>query len=152
MTAARLRGNDYRQRAIEVHRRHRDGELIKDIANEYDAHPDVVGRWIKHGRRYDAPNMDDRDTQREEITGILWAEILEATEDGDTKSLPALIDRMAKLNGLDHTHRVQEAQLQLDAARVKLLADAMSNALEQAEVPVPQRRRVLELIANANSE
>lgn len=149
MTAVRLRGNDYRNRAIEAHRRHVDGELIKDIADSYDAHPDVVARWIKHGRRFDAPNMDARDEQREELNGILWAEILEATEADDPKALVPLVDRLTKMNGLDHSHRVEEAKLQLDAARVRLLAERMTQALEGADIPIEQRRKVLELIAHA---
>lgn len=152
MTAVRLRGDEYRKRAIEVHRRHFNGELIKDLADEYNAHPDVVGRWIKHGRRYDAPHMDDRDTQRDELNGILWAEILEATEADDPKALVPLIDRYTKMNGLDHAHRLQEAHLQLHAAQVRLLSDAMTTALEAADIPIPQRRRVLELIASGGSE
>jgi transposase len=147
MTAVRLRGNDYRQRAIEVHRRHLDGELIKDIADDYNAHPDVVGRWIKHGRRYDAPNMDDRDGQRTELNGILWAEILEATEADDPKALVPLVDRLTKMNGLDHSHRVQEAQLHLDAARIRLMAERMGKALDAAGVPPDQQIKVLELVA-----
>lgn len=152
MTAVRLRGNDYRQRAIEVHRRHYDGETYEALAAEYDCHYDVMRRWVKHGRRYDAPHMDDRDNQRAQATAILWAEILEASDNGDTKSLPALLDRLAKMNGLDHAHRVQEAQLQLDAAKVRMLSDLMLTALEQADVEVPKRRKVLELIANANDQ
>lgn len=148
MTAVRLRGNDYRQRAIELHRRHLNGETLTELAAEYECHYDVMRRWIKHGRRYDAPDMDDRDTQRRELTGILWAEILQAADEGDTKALPALLDRLSKFNGLDHAHRVQEAHLQLHAAQVKLLSDAMTTALEAADIPIPQRRKVLELIAS----
>lgn len=151
MTAVRLRGNDYRTRAIEVHRRHYDGETFEALAEEYECHYDVMRRWVKDGRKYDAPHMDDRDAQREQLTGILWAEILETAEDGDAKALPALLDRLAKFNGLDHAHRVQEAQLQLDAAKVRMLATVMTTALEQAEVPIPQRKRVLELIAHASN-
>jgi transposase-like protein len=151
MTAVRLRGNDYRQRAIDVHRRHIDGETFEELAAEFGCHYDVMRRWVKHGRRYDAPDMDDRDEQRKQATGILWAEILEATDDGDTKALPGLIDRLAKMNGLDHAHRVQEAQLKLDAAKVQMLSDLMLAALEQAEVEIPKRRKVLELIANASN-
>jgi transposase-like protein len=150
MTAVRLRGNDYRQRAIDVHQRHIAGETYEELADEYGCHYDVMRRWVKHGRRYDAPDMDDRDEQRAQATGILWAEILEASEEGDTKALPPLLDRLAKMNGLDHAHRVQEAQLKLDAAKVQMLSNLMLTALEQAEVEIPKRRKVLELIAGTS--
>jgi hypothetical protein len=124
-----------------------DGESFEALAEEYECHYDVMRRWVKHGRRYDAPDMDDRDGQRGELNGILWAEILEATEADDPKALVPLVDRLSKMNGLDHAHRVQEAQLQLDAARITLLGQRMAEALKAADIPPEQQVKVLELVA-----
>lgn len=146
MTAVRLRGNDYRTRAIEVHRRNIGGETLTELAEEYACSHEAMRLWVKHGRRYDAPDMDDRDGQRAEANSILWGEIWEATEKGDGKEVVVLLDRLSKFNGLDHSHRVQEAKLQLDAARIQLMSTTMTKALEGAEVPVSQRRKVLELM------
>lgn len=152
MTTVRLRGTDHIERAKTVCQRHLDGEDIQEMADEYGCHYDVMRRWIKTGRRYIHPDMNDRDAQRQEANSILWAEIVEATEAGDSKEVVILLDRLAKFNGLDHSHRVQEAKLHLQAAEIQLMSTTMTKALEGANVPVAQRREVLELmIAYANN-
>jgi neutral trehalase len=138
-----------KHQADEIATRLEAGESVTALAAEYGLSRITVWRRGNQGIAARMPGMDDRDEARAEITAILWTEIMEATQTNDRKALVPLLDRYARMNGLDHSHRVEEAKLQLDAVRVKLLSDAMTNALEQAEVSIPQRRKVLELIANA---
>lgn len=123
------------------------GEKINDLAEEYGVTRMTLWRWNNQATAEAMPHMDDRDEWREELTGVLAEALQNACESGDDKGIVSLIDRLAKLNGLDHAHRVQEAQLQLDAARVRLLAERMGQALDAAGVPTEQQIKVLEHVA-----
>lgn len=126
------------------------GEKVNDLADEYGVTRMTIWRWNNQATAEAMPHMDDREEWREELTGVISEALQKACEAGDDKAIVSLIDRLAKLNGLDHTHRVQEAHLQLHAAQVTLMADTMKQALETAGVSLEQRREVLELIAHAN--
>lgn len=139
-----------KHQADEIATRLEAGESVTVLAAEYGLSRITIWRRANQGIAARMPSMNDQDSQREELNAIVWTQIMEATDKGDVKALIPLLERVAKMNGLDHSHRVQEAQLQLDAARVRLLADAMTTALEKAEIPVKQRRKVLELIASAD--
>lgn len=139
-----------KHQADEIATRLEAGESVTALATEYGLSRITIWRRANQGISVRMPNMDDQDGQREELNAIVWQQIMEATQKNDVKSLIPLLERVAKMNGLDHSHRVQEAQLQLDAARVKLIANAMTTALEKADIPIAQRRKVLELIANAS--
>lgn len=136
------------KQANEIALRLDKGETVTALATEYGLERTTVWRRANQGIAARMPDMDDTDTQRREATAIVWQQIMEATERGDTKELIPLLDRLTKFNGLDFTHRVQAAQLQLDAARIRLMSDRMTTALEQAGIPVAQRRQVLELMVS----
>lgn len=124
------------------------GESVTALATEYGLSRYTIWRRGNQGIAARMPDMDDTETQRREATAIVWSQIMEATERGDTQALIPLLDRLAKFNGLDFSHRVQQAQLQLDAARIRLMSEKMTTALEAAGIPVPQRRAVLELMVS----
>lgn len=124
-----------------------NGESPKDVADDYGISRITLWRWNNQAIAEAMPHMDDRDEWREELTGVLSDRIQAASSKGDDRSLVALIDRLSRLNGLDHTHRVDEARLQLDAARIRMLADRMGNALDAAGIPEDQQIKVLEQIA-----
>lgn len=136
-----------KHQADEIATRLEAGESVTALAAEYGLHRQTIWRRANQGIASRMPDMDDRDGQRAEINALLWAEVMEATDKGDVRSLVPLLDRMAKMNGLDHTHRVEEAKLQLDAARVTLLAQRMAEALKAADIPPEQQVKVLELVA-----
>lgn len=108
----------------------------------------TLWRWNNQALAEAMPHMDDRDEWREELTGVLSTALQEACEKNDDRAIVTVIDRIAKLNGLDHTHRVDEARLQLDAARIKLMVERMGAALNKAGVPADQQEQVLEALAN----
>lgn len=136
-----------KHQADEIATRLEAGESVTALATEYGLHRQTIWRRANQGIAARMPGMDDRDGQRAEINALLWAEVMEATDKGDVRSLVPLLDRMAKMNGLDHSHRVEEAKLQLDAARVTLLAQRMAEALKAADIPPEQQVKVLELVA-----
>lgn len=139
-----------RKQADEIATRLDAGESVTDLANEYGLHRQTIWRRANQGIGARFPGMDDRDESREEITAMLWRRIETNFEKGDDKTVALLLERLTKLNGLDHTHRLQEAQLNLDAARIRLMAERMAAALEEADIPISQRRKVLELIAGTS--
>jgi transposase-like protein len=131
----------------EVALRLANGEKVNDVAEELGISRITLWRWNNQAIAEAMPHMDDRDEWREELTGVIADRIRETSTKGDDRSLVALVDRLAKLNGLDHSHRVDEARLQLDSARVRLLAERMATALNAAGVPPEQQVKVLELVA-----
>lgn len=124
-----------------------NGEPVNDIADDYGLSRMTIWRWNNQAVAEAMPHMDNRDEWREELTGVLSERIRDTSLKGDDRSLVSLIDRLARLNGLDHTHRVDEARLQLDAARVRMLAERMGNALDAAGIPKAKQLEVLEQIA-----
>lgn len=139
-----------KHQADEIATRLEAGESVTALAAEYGLSRVTVWRRANQGLAARMPNMDDDSESRQELTGILWNRIAAASEKGDDKALVMLVDRLNKMNGFDHTHRVDLARLRLDAAKIELLAQTMTKALEAAEVSLPQRRKVLEAIAHAN--
>lgn len=139
------------KQANEIATRLDNGESVNDLALEYGLERTTIWRRGNQGLAARMPHMDDDQESREELTAILWRRIAVTSAMGDDKALVMLVDRLNKMNGFDHTHRIDLARLKLDAARIELMATAMTRALEEAEVPVAKRRRVLELIANANN-
>lgn len=130
----------------EVALRVAQGDKITDLAEEYGISRITLWRWNNQAIAEAMPHMDDRDEWREELTGVLSDRIHTCSIKGDDRNLVSLIDRLTKLNGLDHSHRVDEARLKLDAARIRLLAERMGHALEAAGVPPDQQERVLEAL------
>lgn len=131
----------------EVALRLANGERVNDIAEELGISRMTLWRWNNQATAEAMPHMDDREEWREELTGVIAERIQATATSGDDRSLVALVDRLAKLNGLDHTHRAEEARLQLDSVRVRLLAERMGQALNAAGVPPDQQIKVLELVA-----
>lgn len=124
------------------------GEKVNDIAEELGISRITLWRWNNQATAEAMPHMDDRDEWREELTGVISEALQKACEAGDHRAIDSHIDRLAKLNGLDHTHRVDEAKLQLDAARIRLLSERMGHALEAAGIPPEQQVKVLEIVAS----
>lgn len=137
-----------RKQADEIASRLDAGENVTDLASEYGLSRVTVWRRANQGIGSRFPGMDDRDESREEITAMLWRRVEVNFEKGDDKTVALLLERLAKLNGLDHAHRLQEAQLRLDATRIRLLADRMGQALDAAGIPIEQRRAVLEALTD----
>lgn len=137
-----------RKQADEIASRLDAGESVTNLANEYGLHRQTIWRRGNQGIGSRFPGMDDRDESREEITAMLWRRIESNFEAGDDKTVALLLERLAKLNGLDHSHRLHEAQLNLDAARIRLMADKMGEALERAGIDKTQRRAVLEALTD----
>lgn len=52
-------------------------------------------------------------------------------------------DRAAKLHGLNHSDRIADAQLELDAARVRMWGAAFAEALALLDVPEEDKRAVV---------
>lgn len=137
-----------RKQADEIAARLDAGESVTALAAEYGLHRQTIWRRGNQGIGARFPGMDDRDESREEITAMLWRRVEANFEKGDDKTVALLLERLSKLNGLDHAHRLQEAQLRLDATRIRLLADRMGQALDAAGIPIEQRRAVLEALTD----
>lgn len=132
MTAVRLRGNDHIARALEVYQRHLDGELIKDLATEYGAHPDVVGRWIKTGKKHALPDLTDKQAWFRLIVQDQGSR-LEDAKDTDSVAIAKLL---SQLLGVGSVEELRLHMAQLETAKVALVA----KAFDQTIADLPNRK------------
>lgn len=119
MTAVRLRGNDYTQRAIEVHRRNVEGETLTQLAEDYDASHEAIRLWVREGRRHDLPPLDDRQTWLQNLTAELATRLPDA-DDGDAQRLAKQIGEWL---GLAHVDRQRDAMLLIEAEKLSMLRE-----------------------------
>lgn len=130
MTAVRLRGTDYLDRAIEAHQRHIDGESFYDLAEAYDAHYDVVRRWVKEGRKHFHPPLTDRLAHLQSLSDELLSRIPDA-EDVDAVRLAKQVGEWL---GLSHADRQKDAELAMERERLDMLKE-MAERLGVARDP-----------------
>ena len=136
--------------ANEIARRLDQGETVQALADEYGISRITIWRRANQGFAATMPDKDDDSGWRDELTAVLTQRIVANSVTGDDKALVPLIDRLAKLNGYDHAHRMDVARLRLDAARVQLIAERMETALTAAGLPRATQVKVLEQLAAAS--
>jgi transposase-like protein len=130
MTAVRLRGSDHNERALEVYRRHIDGgETIQDLAQEYGCHYDVMRRWIKTGKKHALPDLDDKVGWFKLIVQDQGAR-LEDAKDADSVRIA---DLLSKLMGVGSVEELRRQMVQLEHAKVVLIAEAFDRTI--ADMP-----------------
>lgn len=134
MTAVRLRGNDAIQRALEVRERHLNGELIKDLAEEYGAHPDVVGRWLKLAKKHTLPDLTDKQGWFKLILQDQGAR-LEDAKDSDSVAIAKLL---SQLMGVGSVEELRLYMAQLETAKVAIVA----KAFDQTIAHMPERKQL----------
>lgn len=126
MTAVRLRGQDATQRAIEVHRLNTvEGLTVAAIAEKYDASPDVVGRWLKEGRKHALPDIDDGTAW---VTKIIqdWGSRLDDSTDADAVRLGEALSRML---GIGSAEQLAAQRVRIETAKVALIAEAFDKVI-----------------------
>lgn len=134
MTAVRLRGTDAIQRALEVRERHLNGELIKDLAEEYGAHPDVVGRWLKLAKKHTLPDLDDKQAWFRFLIQDQGAR-LEDAKDSDSVAIAKLL---SQLMGVGSVEELRLHMAQLETAKVALVAKAFDQTISD----LPNRKQL----------
>lgn len=143
MTAVRLRGQDAIDRALEVRRMHLDDMMtVQQIADHYDCEPFSVYRWLQLAKKHTLPDLDDKQAWFDLIVTNLGAR-LEDAKDTDAKGLA---QQLAQMLGVGSREELRAYAIQVEEAKVRLVAERLGAALESAGVPVPQRRQVLEAL------
>lgn len=132
MPAVRLRGKDHDKRAQECHRLNtQEGWTVEEIADEYDATPRAVYNWLKTGRALDLPQIDDHAGWYNKLVIELGSRLDDA-DDGDAVRLAS---QLAKLLGVGSAEELNAQRVQIEAAKVTIVAQAFDKAI----AGLPQR-------------
>lgn len=145
----RLTGKHLDARCLEISNRMHDphGPDRYQLAREYNVHPITIMRWRNHGDRLLMPDIADRDTWRRDLTTILVRHIDACDSEGDRANLVKLIDRTAKLLGLDYSDKIEEARLALEARQAQAVVAALEAGLDALGLSVEQQQHARAVVA-----
>lgn len=109
---------------------------VNALAAEYGVTRLTIWRWRTEGDKHLLPDLEDRETWRQMLTATLTERIaaVSTAETPDDRALVALSDRLVKMLGLDHSDKMSEAALRIEAKKLDMLAQAMALALTDADV------------------
>jgi transposase-like protein len=128
---------------LEARRLHLEEQLtIQQIADHYDATTEAVRLWLILAKKHTLPDLDDKQAWFDLIVTNLGAR-LEDAKDTDAKGLA---QQLAQMLGVGSREELRAYAIQVEEAKVRLVAERLGAALETAGVPVPQRRQVLEAL------
>lgn len=125
MTAVRLRGKDHINRAIEAHQLNVEGATVAQLAEQYDADPDTVGRWIKTGRKHTQPPLDDTEAWLTKIVSD-WGSRLDDAKDADAVRLG---EALSKMLGVGVGEELAAQRVRIEATKVALVAEAFDRVI-----------------------
>lgn len=142
------RPNPPREETIERERRvlelRRAGATFETIANTLGlSHRSDAAKICKRAmaRPLIEPARELRQleaTRLDELQYAVWNKALNGDLDAFDRVLKVM-ERRAKLFGLDHSAKIAEAQLALEADKVRLIAMAFGKALDQVDLTAEQR-------------
>jgi AcrR family transcriptional regulator len=126
------------------------GMGISDIARDLGiAKSTAFSRYKSALRRTLAePAADVRRLDAERLDRLQYA-VWTSAMDGDLGAMDKVLkimERRANLLGLDHRHGIAERELALETGRVRLIAVALSRALDDLGLSVEQRHRVVSVL------
>lgn len=144
MTAVRLRGQDAKQRAIEVHRLNTEEHwTITQIAEHYEATERAVHAWIKLGRKLALPDLDDKQAW---FQLILQDQGSRLDESKDSDSV-AIAKNLAQLLGVGSAEELKQHMARLETAKVALVAQAFDQTISDLPNRKQLRAQFLEQLA-----
>lgn len=130
MTAVRLRGRDAIERALEAREMHlSDSMTVKQIAEHYDATERAVYDWLQLAKKHSLPDLDDREGWFRFIVTDMGAR-LEDAKDADSVRIA---DLLSKLMGVGSVEELRRQMVQLEHAKVVLIAEAFDRTI--ADMP-----------------
>lgn len=128
----------------------RAGMRVDDIAVELGVSPGRVSQLFKAGmaRHVEVPAAEIKQLEAERLDELQFGLWRRATS-GDLKAVEqalAILERRAKLLGLDHSDKIAEQYLQLEQDKVKLMAMALNTALDSINITDEQRAQVFKVM------
>lgn len=124
---------------VEVAQKLDAGARPHDLAEHYGVSRMTIWRWGNEGRRHILPDIEDRDTWRQEILATLTARLTRAIENDDDKTILKVTDSLRKMLGLDHNDMINEAWIRIEARKLDLLATAIERAADKAKLDIDTR-------------
>ena len=148
-SANRLSGKALERRCVEVATAMLEpgGPDRYQLAAKYKVSTVTISRWRNIGQELLIPDIEDRQTWRNDMAQILIRHIDQADETGDSASLVKLMDRMSKLLGLDHSDRLDEARLALEARQAQAVVAALEHVLGSIGLEPERQSQARELLA-----
>lgn len=145
MTAIRLRGQDAIDRALEARELNLEtGMSVQEIADHYQATERAVYDWLKLAKKHTLPPLDDRMGWFNLIIQDQGAR-LEDAKDADSVRIAQLLSQMMGVGTLEE---LRAQAVNIEHAKVRLMAERLGEAFETAGIPVTQRRKVLEALTS----
>jgi hypothetical protein len=148
---ARVPSKEVIEREVKVLEMRRAGFSFQAIADElHISHRSDAAKLYKRAmaRTLQEPAADIRRLESERLDALqvgVWARAIA----GDPRSVDSVVrvmERRAKLLGLDHAHGIAERALELEAAKVRLIAVALGKMFDELGLTEAQRRRGQEIL------
>jgi hypothetical protein len=99
-------------------------------------------------RTLQEPAAEIRELEAERLDRLqvaVWTKALKG-DLGAVDRVLRVMERRARLLGLDHADGIAERALQLEAARVRLVALAFGKVLDELKLPEPERERLARIL------
>lgn len=121
------------------------GTPVQTLAEYYGVTRVTIWRWKNAALANVMPDPDDRQAWREELLAMLTERL---HDNPSNRDLVALADRISKIVGADHSAKVDEARVRIEAEKVRLIADSITTALDRAGVAGSKRAEVLSTLVS----
>jgi predicted transcriptional regulator len=128
----------------------RSGMRFNRIAEELGVTPGRVSQLFKSGmgRHTEIPAAEIKRLEGDRLDDLqygLWAR----AQNGDVRAVEQVLnimERRAKLLGLDHSDKIAEGMLRIEQDKVRLLAVALNTALDAIQISDEQRAQVFQVM------
>lgn len=134
----------------EVISRRRAGQRVHSIAKDLGISQGRVSQLFKAGmsRHVEVPAAEIKRMEADRLDDLQYG-LWERAMRGEIKAVEqvlAVMERRAKLLGLDHSDKIAEQYLRLEQDKVKLMAMALNTALDSIAITDEQRAQVFKVL------
>lgn len=127
------------KRSIEVAKRLENGEPPGKLAEHYEVSRMTIWRMGNEGRKHLLPELEDRESWRNELVATLTGRLTRAVEMDDDAVIVKITEQLRRMLGLDHADMINEAWIKIEARKLDLLATALEHAADRAKLTIDQR-------------
>lgn len=128
----------------------RAGRRVDDIAKDLGISPGRVSQLFKQGmaRHVEVPAREIKQMEADRLDDLQFG-VWQAACNGNLKAIEqvlGIMERRAKLLGLDHSDKIAEGMLRIEQDKVRLLAVALNTALDSIQISDDQRAQVFQVM------
>lgn len=143
MPATRLRGQDAIHRALEAHRMHTDDLMTyTELADHYQCSTEAIRLWLKLAQKHTLPPVDDQLGWLERLVKQLGGRL----EDARDQDAVRLAHELAALLGIGSAEVLKQQAVQIEAAKIALIAQAFDRAISDLPDVGPRRAAFAEVL------